>query len=92
MNMKPNKTVIEGVVRAIHPASGGIGHEVEVQVDANLSSKGEDFIQPSKGDVLSLYATEPPATQVGQKVVAHARLLGGPGMERMVLESVSPHH
>lgn len=91
MQAKPNKTVIEGTVRAIHPAKDGVGHDVEIDVHRNLSLGHEDdFIQPTKGESLRLFAAEKPNAAVGDLVRVQARLLGGPFGERTVVEQVEP--
>src|SRR5438552_4045178 len=46
----PNKTVLEGTVRAIVPASDGQGHEIEIKVYRNLSrGRSDDYIPPAGG-------------------------------------------
>jgi hypothetical protein len=89
MLAKPNKTVIEGTVRAIMPASEGQGHEIEIEVDRNLSrGRSDDFIQPAEGQSLILFAAQTPVVTIGDRVRVQARLLAGPFGERRVLEQV----
>jgi hypothetical protein len=91
MLAKPNKTVIEGAVRAIKPAKDGVGHDFEIEVYRNLSlGHEEDFIQPAEGQSLHLFAAEQPNAAIGDLVRVQARLLGGPFGERTVLERVEP--
>jgi hypothetical protein len=91
MLAKPNKTVVEGTVRRIVPASGGQGHEIEIEVDRNLSrGRGDDFIQPAEGQSLILFAAQKPGVTVGDRVRVQARLLAGPFGERSVLEQLDP--
>ena len=91
MLAKPNKTVIEGVVRAITPASQGDGHQIEIEVHRNLShGRSDDFIQPTEGQSLNLFATQTPDVAIGDRVRAQARLLAGPFGERTVLEQLTP--
>jgi hypothetical protein len=88
---KPNKTVIEGTVRAIAPASGGQGHEIEIEVLRNLSrGRSDDFIQPAQGQCLHLFAARTPDVAIGDRVRVEARLLAGPFGERTVLEQLDP--
>jgi hypothetical protein len=88
---KPNKTVVEGTVRAIVPVSDGQGHEIEIEVYRNLShGRSDDFIQPAEGQSLVLFAAQPPAVTIGDRVRAQARLLAGPFGERKVLEQLDP--
>lgn len=91
MLAKPNKTVIEGTVRAIAPASDGPGHELEIEVHHNLS-RGErgDFIQPAQGQSMHLFAAQAPDVAIGDRVRVQARLLAGPFGGRTVLERLDP--
>jgi hypothetical protein len=91
MLAKPNRTIIEGAVRAIKPAKDGVGHDFEIAVHRNLSlGHQEDFIQPVEGHSLHLFAAEQPNVAVGDLVRVQARLLGGPFGERTVVERVEP--
>ncbi len=87
----PNKTVIEGTIRAIAPASDGQGHELEIEVHRNLShGSSDDFIQPAQGQSLRLFATQTPSAAIGDRVRVQARLLAGPFGGRTVLEQLDP--
>ena len=89
MLAKPNKTVIEGTVRAIAP--GSEGHEIEIEVHRNLSrGRSDDFIQPAQGQSLHLFAAQTPDVAIGDRVRVQARLLAGPFGERTVLEQLDP--
>src|SRR6266513_816575 len=91
MLAKPNKTVIEGTVRAIVPARESQGHEIEIEVYRNLSrGRSDDFIQPAEGQSLILFAAQTPDVTIGDRVRVQARLLGGPFGERSVLEQLDP--
>ena len=91
MLAKPNKTVIEGAVRAIVPASDGEGHEIEIEVYRNVSrGRSDDFIQPAEGQSLILFAAQTPDVMIGDRVRVQARLLAGPFGERRVLEQLDP--
>lgn len=91
MLAKPNKTVIEGTVRAINPASDGHGHDIEIEVCRNLSrGRRGDCIQPTEGQSLILFAAQTPDVTVGDRVRVQARLLAGPFGERRVLEQLDP--
>jgi hypothetical protein len=91
MLAKPNKTVVEGTVRAIMPTSDGQGHEIEIEVGRNLTrGRGDDFIQPEEGQSLILFAAQKPGVTVGDRVRVQARLLAGPFGERSVLEQLDP--
>lgn len=89
MLAKPNRTVIEGTVRAIQAASDGQGAELTIEVARNASpSPDADFLKPAKGDVIELFAAENPSAAVGERVRVHARLLAGPFGSRTVLEKI----
>jgi hypothetical protein len=89
MLAKPNKTVIEGTVRAIVPVNEG--REIEIEVDRNLSrGRSDDFIQPAEGQSLILFAAQTPDVTIGARVRVQARLLAGPFGERTVLEQLDP--
>jgi hypothetical protein len=89
MLAKPNKTVIEGTVRGITPASEGQGHEIELEVHRNLSrGRSDDFIQPVQGQLLRVFAAQTPEVAIGDRVRVQARLLAGPFGERTVLEQL----
>jgi len=91
MLAKPNKTVVEGTVRAIIPTSDGQGHEIEIKVCRNLTrGRTGDFIQPAEGQSLILFAAQTPDVTIGDRVRVQARLLGGPFGERSVLEQLDP--
>jgi hypothetical protein len=91
MLAKPNKTVVEGTVRAIVPASDGLGHEIEIEVDRNLSrGRSDDFIQPAEAPSQLLSAAQTPVVTIGDRVRVQARLLAGPFGERTVLEQLDP--
>ena len=91
MLAKPNKTVVEGTVRGIVPASDGQGHEIEIEVCRNLSrGRSDDFIQPAEGQSLILFAAQTPDVTIGDRVRVQARLLAGPFGERRVLEQLDP--
>jgi hypothetical protein len=91
MLAKPNKTVIEGTIRAIVPAKEGQGHEIEIEVHRNLSrGRSDDFIQPVEGQSLVLFAAQTPDVAIGDRVRVQARLLAGPFGDRRVLEQLEP--
>jgi hypothetical protein len=90
MKVKPNLTVIEGVVRAIRPDAGGYGSNVEIEVSRNVSpDDGDDFLKPKPGELLALFTPETPAAKTGQRVRVRARLLAGPSGERSILEDIA---
>src|SRR5947207_14400415 len=89
MLAKPNKTVIEGTIRAIVPASEGEGHEIEIEVYRNLSrGPSDDFIQPAEGQSLILFAAQTPDVTIGDRVRVQARCLPGPLGHRTVREQL----
>jgi hypothetical protein len=91
MLAKPNKTVIEGTIRAIVPSGEGHGHQIEIEVHRNLSGgRSDDFIQPAEGQSLILFVAQTPDVTIGDRVRVQARLMAGPFGERTVLEQLEP--
>ena len=88
MRVKPNKTIVEGRVSRIEPAADGIGAEVEIEVDSAESAAGhQDFIGAKPGSKVKMFAAVPEELQHGRRYRLTASLLGGPGGERVVVES-----
>jgi hypothetical protein len=91
MLIKPNRTILKGRVRAIHPEPDGWGASVELLVVQNeSSSEDEDFLRPAPGSVITAFSAEPNKLKVGELVRVQASLLAGPFGGRTVLESVAP--
>ncbi len=89
MLVKPNKTVLLGRVRAIHPEPDGFGAGIELEVSENKSLMAdEDFLKTKPGDVVHLYFTEPDKLRVGDTIQADASLSAGPFGGRAVIESM----
>ena len=88
MRIKPNKSIVEGRISSIEPAADGIGAEVEILVDSSKSAVGhEDFIGARRGTKLKLFAAVPEELEAGRRYKVTASVLGGPGGERVVVES-----
>lgn len=91
MQIKPNKTLLKGRVRAIRPEADGWGADVDLVVLENKSlSKKNDFIRPELGSILTAFTSEPEKLAVGDEVKVQATLRADAFGERTVLESVSP--
>ena len=92
MQVKPNKTVVQGEVCSIRPEPSGWGAEVHLRVLRNESpSHDDDFLRPEEGSTLKLFTSE--ATQemrVGETIRAVARLNAGPTGSRAVLQRFEP--
>jgi hypothetical protein len=89
MQIKPNSTLVEGLVRAVRPHPEGWGSEVELEVLDNLSPEpAADFLQPAPGTRIQVLYSQPAPLAVGQKVRAGLTVHGGPGGERAVIQSV----
>src|SRR5256885_14771103 len=83
MLVKPNKTVLEGTVRAIVPASDGQGHEIDIKVYRNLSrGRSDHFIHPAEGQSLILFAAQAPDVTIGDRLRVQPGLLAGPFGQR----------
>ena len=88
MRIKPNKSIVEGRVKSIAPAADGIGAEVEIEVERAGSAEGhDDFIGARPGTKLKLFAAVPEELEAGRRYKVTASVLGGPGGERVVVES-----
>lgn len=91
MWVKPNKTVLRGVVRAIRPAADGWGADVDLEVEENDSPRSEeDFLKPDLGSTMTLFTAEHECLRVGGRVRVEARLNAGPTGGRPVIQSASP--
>ena len=88
MRIKPNKTIVEGRVARIEPAADGIGAEVEIEIERSRSAEGhEDFIGARPGSKIRMFAAAPEELEAGRRYRLTASLLGGPGGERVIVES-----
>ena len=88
MRIKPNRTIVEGRVRSIERAADGIGAAVEIEVERSKSAVGhEDFIGAKAGTKLKMFAAIPEELETGRRYKLTASLLGGPGGERVIVES-----
>lgn len=91
MQLRPNKSLIEGTVTAVTPALDGVGAEVVIDVRRCSPTGGfDDFIGARPGDSLTLFAAESCDLDVGLRYCLTARVLGGPHGERVVVESAEP--
>lgn len=89
MQLKPNKTVFAGEISDLRPEDDGWGTNIDVIIAENYSVNDDnDFIQPKKGDILTLFSTDASNLQVGDKVKVNAILLGGPTGSRNVAETI----
>lgn len=90
MLVKPNKTVVEGLIKSVEQSTG-LGRDIELEVSKNLSIKEEDFLRPLPGTILKVYCADPEQNlKVGEIVKAHTTLQAGPFGEKTILQSVSP--
>ena len=91
MNLRPNKSLIEGKVKRVNRAADGVGADVVVDVQKCTSADDlDDFIGAKPGAELTLFTAEPDAIEPGKSYRLTTRVLGGPNGERMVVESVEP--
>jgi hypothetical protein len=89
MQIKPNRTVLEGLVREIRPQPDGWGADVDLDVLSNLSPEAsEDFLRSSHGDCLTAFWARSEPLQVGETIRAQLTLHGGPGGQRAVIQSI----
>jgi hypothetical protein len=91
MQIKPNKTILEGKVSRVDRAADGWGANVEFAVDKSTPAEGfSDFVQAEPGSVVTVFAAEPHAIEAGKTYTLTASVLGGPEGERVVIENVRP--
>jgi len=89
MQIKPNKTILQGTVSRVERAADGWGANVEFSVDKSAAAEGfSDFLQAQPGSVVTIFAAEPDAIEVGKDYTLTTSVLGGPKGERVVIESV----
>ena len=89
MQVAPNQTILEGVVRKITPEVSGFGRELVVDVEAARPAGGkQDFLNATRGDRVKVLLSAPDDVQVGQRYAMRTTVLGGPRGERTVVESI----
>lgn len=87
MQMRPNKTVIEGQATSVAPAPDGWGANVEFAVARSAPAEGfSDFLGATLGTTVRLFTAEPSAVQPGLSYTVTASVLGGPRGERAVIQ------
>ena len=91
MRIKPNRSQLKGKVVRIERAADGWGANVEVAVERCTPAQGyADFLQAAPGSVVTVFAAEPDALQVGKSYTLTISVSGGPRGERVVVEDVRP--
>lgn len=86
MQLKPNKTVLRGVVESIKPEPDGWGGVVKVQVVQNLSTdQADDFISPRPGVELDAFYADADKLHIGEKVKLTLSCVGDERGERLVI-------
>jgi hypothetical protein len=91
MNLRPNKSLIEGKVKRVTRAADGVGGDVVVDVlECKPADDLDDFIGAEPGAELTLFTAEPDAIEPGKSYRLTTRVLGGPNGERMVIEAAAP--
>ncbi len=87
MQIKPNRTILEGQIRGMKPAVDGWGADVEFSVARTAASAGfQDFVGAQPGDLLTMFAAQPAALTAGGNYRIVASVRGGPLGERVILE------
>ena len=88
MQIKPNRTLLEGFVRHVRPALDGWGADVEFAVDQAGTAEGyPDFLQARPGQVVTMLAAEPEGLRAGARYAVTASVRGGPRGERVIVEA-----
>jgi len=89
MRIKPNKTILEGRVSRIDPATDGWGANLEITVENSHPAAGfQDFLQAQPGSVVTAFSAEPDAVEAGKSYTLTTCVLGGPKGERLIVEDV----
>ncbi|SFU93723.1 hypothetical protein SAMN02799631_03270 [Methylobacterium sp. 174MFSha1.1] len=87
MQLRPNKTVIEGQATSVDPAPDGWGANVEFAVERSRPADGfTDFLGAAPGSTVKMFTAEPEAVQPGRSYTVTASVLGGPRGERVVIQ------
>ena len=90
MQIKPNKTILHGRVSRVDRAADGFGADVEFSVEKSAAAEGfPDFLQAKPGTVVTVFAAEPDAIEVGKDYNLTTSVRGGPRGERVVIEKVA---
>lgn len=88
MRIKPNETVLEGVVRSIEQSADGVGATVFFSVLKNhAADPALDFVGTAAGATVELFAAVPQEFEVGQQYSVSTSLAGGPRSERVVVRT-----
>ncbi len=89
MQLAPNGTILEGVIKRI--TDDGFGRELVLDVKAVKPLKGaDDFLRAAKGDQVKLFLSAPDDVKVGSRYRVQTTVLGGPDGERTVVETIDP--
>jgi hypothetical protein len=89
MQIKPNKTILQGKVSRVERSADGWGANVDISVENSTAAEGySDFLQAKPGSTVTVFAAEPGAVEVGKDYTLTTKVLGGPRGERVVIESV----
>jgi hypothetical protein len=89
MLIKPNRAILDGRVKRIHPALDGIGADVEFEVRSSETEEGfVDFLGAKPGSVLTLFAAVPEELEESKSYRVTTSVRGGPRGERVVIESI----
>jgi hypothetical protein len=89
MQIAPNGAVLEGVVRKVTRDAGGFGRELVLDVQAVKPMRGlASFMGPVTGNTVRLFLASEEPVKVGEKYRVKTAVLGGPGGERTVVQSL----
>jgi hypothetical protein len=88
MRIAPNASLVDGTVEAIVPEADGWGATIAFRVEASRASPdAQDFLQADPGSTVQLFTAEPEALAIGKNYTLAVSVLGGPGGERVVVQS-----
>jgi hypothetical protein len=91
MQIKPNKTILEGNITHIDRAADGWGAHVQIMVERVIPVDGfADFLRAKPGSIVTVFAARSDAIKLGGRYALTVTVLGGPQGERVVLQDASP--
>lgn len=90
MNLKPNHTRMEVEITEVCKSKDGWGSTVKARVLKRAAPRSSDFIKPSVGQILEIFAADDGNLAVGRRFDVEASVLGGPEGERVVLREAIP--
>lgn len=86
VQLKENKTIVEGTVERLFPSPDGWGADADVLVEKIIPSSDESFLKTKPGAILRVFIPDPDAVRVGHARRMSITVLGGPKGSRAVVQ------